>query len=154
MRDKVFLDTNVLVYLYSSSEPTKRSLAMSLVEQNDAVVSTQVLSELANVLLRKLALPVDAIERAIEEVTTACDLVLVTPATVRSALQVCARYRFAFFDSQILAAAMAAGARTVYSEDMQHGQVVEGLRIASPFATAARERTARYRVRTKLRRAA
>lgn len=154
MRDKVFLDTNVLVYLYSSSEPAKRSIVTSVVADNHAVVSTQVLGELANALVRKLALPAEAIDRAIDEVTSACDLVLVTPATVRSALRVCARYRLAYFDGQILAAALAAGVNTVYSEDMQHGQIVEGLRIVSPFVPAARERAARYRVRTRLGRAA
>ena len=154
MRDRVFLDTNVLVYLYSNSEPAKRSLVTALVERHEPIVSTQVLGELANVLWRKLRLPVEAIERTIDEVIAACDLVLVTPATVKAALRISERYRYGFFDSQVLAAATAAGARTVYSENMHHGQRIDGLRIVSPFAAEAREPSARYRARTKLRRAA
>jgi predicted nucleic acid-binding protein len=154
MRDRVFLDTNVVVYLYSNSEPAKRALVGGVVERHDPVVSTQVLSELANVLLRKLALPVEAVERAIDEVIMACDLVLVTPAMVKTALRICERYRYSFFDSQVLAAAISVGARTVYSEDLQHGQIIDGLRIVSPFAAEARERTARYRSRVRSLRAA
>jgi predicted nucleic acid-binding protein len=154
MRDRVFLDTNVLVYLYSNSEPAKRSIVASTVERHDPVVSTQVLSEFANVMIRKLRLPADAIGRAIDEITAACELVLVTPATVRAALQICERYRYAFFDSQVLAAAIAADVRTLYSEDLQHGQVVEEVTIVSPFAPVARERSGRYRARAEPRRAA
>jgi predicted nucleic acid-binding protein len=150
----VFLDTNVLIYLYSNSEPAKRSVVASAMERLEPVVSTQVLSEFANVMIRKLASPVDAIGRAIDEITEACELVVVTPATVRAALQICARYRYAFFDSQVLAAAIAADVRMLYSEDLQHGQVVEDVRIQSPFVPVARERGGRYRVRAEPRRAA
>lgn len=154
MPGRVFLDTNVVVYLYSTSEPAKRAIVASLVEKAEPVVSSQVLGELANVLLRKLALPVAAIERAIGEVTTACDVVLVTPATVLSALRISSRYRYGFYDSQIIAAALASGTVTLYSEDLQHGQTVDQLRILSPFSAAAREPAARYRARPRLRRAA
>ena len=57
MSAKVFIDTNVVVYLYSSDEPEKQTAALSLIENNEAIVSTQVLSELANTLSRKFALP-------------------------------------------------------------------------------------------------
>ena len=85
MRDRVFLDTNVVVYLYSNSEPAKRALVGGVVERHDPVVSTQVLSELANVLLRKLALPVEAVDRLVDLVAgveTLGDAALLPRATV------------------------------------------------------------------------
>jgi predicted nucleic acid-binding protein len=57
MSDKVFLDTNIVVCLYSGDEPDKRTLALALIERNNPVVSTQVLSELANTLNGKFGVP-------------------------------------------------------------------------------------------------
>ncbi len=68
MSGKVFLDTNVVVYLYSDDEPEKQAAALSLIERNDTIVSTQVLSELANTLSRKFSLSFDIVAQAVAEV--------------------------------------------------------------------------------------
>ena len=71
MSGKTFLDTNIVVYLYSGDEPEKRAVALALIEQNNPVVSTQVLSELANTLSRKFGLSYDVVAQAVAEVRDA-----------------------------------------------------------------------------------
>lgn len=133
MSGKVFLDTNIVVYLYSGDEPEKQTAALALIKQNP-VVSTQVLSELANTLSRKFALPYDVVAQAIAEIRDACTVIAVTPDTIAQALALAQKYRYAYYDSLILAAALSAGCETLATEDMQHGQVIEGaLTIHNPF---------------------
>ena len=82
MSGKTFLDTNIVVYLYSGDESEKRAAALALIEQNNIVVSTQVLSELANTLSRKFGLPFDVVAQAVAEVRDACTVVPVMPDTI------------------------------------------------------------------------
>lgn len=86
MSGKTFLDTNIVVYLYSGDEPEKRAAALALIEQNNSVVSTQVLSELANILSRKFLLSFDVVAQAVAEVRDACTVIPVMPDTIAQAL--------------------------------------------------------------------
>jgi len=134
MSGKVFLDTNIVVYLYSGDEPGKRTIALSLIEQNNPIVSTQVLSELANTLSRKFDLPFDVVAQAVAEVQDACTVVPVIPDTIAHALALAKKYQYSYYDSLILAAALSAGCATLVTEDMQDGQIIEDvLKIHCPF---------------------
>lgn len=134
MSDKIFLDTNIVVYLYSGDEPEKQAVALALIEQSNPVVSTQVLSELANTLSRKFGLTYDVVAQAVAEVRDACTVVPVMPDTIAQALDLAQKHRYSYYDSLILAAALSAGCETLATEDMQHGQVIEGvLEIRNPF---------------------
>lgn len=134
MSDKIFLDTNIVVYLYSGDEPEKQAVALALIEQSNPVVSTQVLSELANTLSRKFGLSYDVVAQAVAEVRDACTVVPVMPYTIAQALDLAQKHRYSYYDSLILAAALSAGCETLATEDMQHGQVIEGvLEIRNPF---------------------
>jgi predicted nucleic acid-binding protein len=73
---------------------------------------------------------------------------------ILDAFRIAERYRIGPYDGQIIAAALACGARRLFTEDLHHGLSIDGLELMSPFAPTARDRTARYRARTKLRRAA
>ena len=86
MSGKTFLDTNVVVYLYSSDEPEKQAAALAFIEQGNPVVSTQVLNELANTLSRKFALPDDVVARAVTEVRDSCTVIPVMQDTIAQAL--------------------------------------------------------------------
>jgi len=134
MSGKAFLDTNIVVYLYSGDEPEKKAAALALIEQNNPVISTQVLSELANTLSRKFALPYDVVAQAVAAVCDACTVIPVMPDTIAQALALAQKYRYSYYDSLILAAALSAGCEMLATEDMQHGQVIEDvLTIHSPF---------------------
>ncbi|MCU0841027.1 MAG: PIN domain-containing protein [Thiobacillaceae bacterium] len=136
MPDRRFIDTNVLLYLYSEDEPDKKSAAEAVVRDGGrAWISTQVLSEVANVLRRKFGLEYQDIAAVVEEVRGACDIHVVSADTVALALKLGERYRHSYYDSLILAAALECGCDTLASEDMQDGLVVESrLTIRNPFA--------------------
>lgn len=130
-----FLDTNVLLYLYSEDEPEKRTHARQLLKNSKrAWISTQVLSEMANVLHRKFGVAYPDIAAALLEIRAACAVHPVTPDTIALALNLAERYRYAYYDSLILAAALECDCNELASEDMQDGFVVDSrLTIRNPF---------------------
>ena len=130
---KPFLDSNVLIYLYSADEPGKRKVAMSLCS-SPAVISSQVLNEVANVLTLKFKLASDDVLAKIDEIADRLELSIVSLSTIRKALQIKRAYRYSYFDSLMLASALENQCDILYSEDFQDGQIVEDrLRITNPF---------------------
>ncbi len=148
--DRVFIDTNVLVYLYSGDESAKKTAAMSVLGNGTACVTTQVLGELANVLTKQFLLATITVQAVVHEVSDACEVHPVTPELIFAALRLREQYRYSFYDSLIIAGARMTGSVILYSEDMQHGQVIDGtLTIQSPFIPAARQRQPEYRVKAR-----
>jgi predicted nucleic acid-binding protein len=97
-------------------------------------VSTQVLSEMANVLHRKFGVAYPDIAVALQEIRAACAVHQVTAETIALALSLAERYRYAYYDSLILAAALECGCNELASEDMQNGFVIDSrLTIRNPF---------------------
>ena len=134
MNDKVFLDTNILIYSYTHSEPDKQVKARTIANLPNAIISTQVLKEFANIVHRKFKLEWASIHAALEEIEGNFDIHLNTSATIKQACLIAQRYRFSFYDGLIIASALEAGCSTLYSEDMHHEQVIEKrLAIRNPF---------------------
>jgi len=130
---KAFIDTNIVIYALGPIS-TKAVLAASLFAHHPTI-STQVLSETANVSLKKLALPLSEIGKLLAMLEATCRVEIVTPATLHRALDIAGRYRFSWFDSLIIATALDAGCDTLYTEDLQHSQVIEGkLTVTNPFS--------------------
>ena len=154
MRDSYFLDSNVLIYGFSGREPEKQRIARELSDGDGAWVSTQVLSEVGSVLIRKFAFAVGEARARVASIAAGCDVITLTPAVILDAFRVAERYRLGLYDGQIVAAALACGARRLYTEDMHHGLSIDGLELVSPFATRAREPASRYKSRINMRRAA
>jgi predicted nucleic acid-binding protein len=154
MPDSFFLDSNVLIYGFSGREPEKQRIARGLSDTDGAWVSTQVLSEVGNVLIRKFSFAAGEARTRVASIAAGCDVISLTPAVILDAFRIAERYRVGLYDAQIVAAALACGARRLFTEDLHHGLSVDGIEIVSPFTPAARERAARYRTRPKLRRAA
>ena len=139
--ERAFLDTNVLVYALDAAEPDKQPVAAALVarllDDRAAVISVQVLRELYVIVTRKIAEPLSPADaRAIIDDLLLLPVVEETPALFTTALDLVARHRFSLWDALILAAAKSAGCDVLYTEDLSHGQVVLGVRIADPFVTA------------------
>jgi predicted nucleic acid-binding protein len=127
---------------------------MTAVGKGTACVTTQVLGELAQVLTKKFLLPTTKVQAVMHEVCDACEVHPVTPELVFAALRLREQYRYGFYDSLIIAGARMTGSAILYSEDMQHGQVIDGaLTIRSPFVPAARQRRGEYRVKARKARA-
>lgn len=133
MPGKAFLDSNILIYAVGEDD-ARRALADSLIVVG-AVVSAHVLAETAAVLGRKFRLPAASVERILVSIAARVHCEPVTAETVLAAVRLAARLGYSHDDSQIIAAALAAGCEVLYSEDMQHGQQIDGtLMIVNPFA--------------------
>ena len=133
MPAKEFIDTNIVIYALGESS-AKAALAAPLFVHRPTI-STQVLSETANVALKKLAMPLSETGKLLAMLEATCHVEIVTPATIQHALDLSGRYGFSWFDSLIVATALEAGCDTLYTEDMHHGQVIESrLTITNPFS--------------------
>lgn len=127
-----FLDTNLLLYLLSA-EPEKADRAEALLAAG-GTVSVQVLNEFAAVARRKAHLDFAEIRVALGVVRSTCAVVPLDLETHALGLDVAERYRFSVYDGLIVAAALRAGCTVLYSEDLQHGQTIDGLTARSPFS--------------------
>lgn len=144
-----FLDTNIFVYALLSAEPLKKQRALQLVERALAshlgCTSYQVVQEFANVALRKFAqrFTTEECRQFIDAAMQPLNRVASGPELVNTALDLQGEIRFGFYDSLMLAGALQSGAEVVYTEDLQHNQLVRGsLRIVNPFLMTANEAVA------------
>jgi predicted nucleic acid-binding protein len=127
-----FFDTSVLLYLLSSEGDKADRVEARLAESG--VISVQVLNEFTAVAIRKLAMPLPEIHEILDTVRTVCRTEPLTADDHDRAGQIVERYKFSFYDSVIVASALRADCRILYSEDLQHGQVIERqLRVINPF---------------------
>jgi len=126
-----FFDSNVLIYLFTDDRP-KAAISEKLMADG-GTVSVQVLNEFAWVFSRKIKKTVDEIRRHLVPVRALCNVVPVDIETHEFGLDIAKRYRFSIYDSMLLAAAIRAKCQTFYTEDLQHGQVIEGLTVRNPF---------------------
>ncbi|MEK7991101.1 MAG: PIN domain-containing protein [Thiotrichaceae bacterium] len=136
MSDKIFIDTNIWVYahLEKGNDPKwQRANALIEDEQQRYVISTQVLNEYYSAMLKNKA-PDDWIQDNLEAMMQFCDVQLVTLQVVRYAYHIRNRYSFSYWDSLVISSALNAGCSTLYSEDMQHEQIIERrLQVVNPF---------------------
>lgn len=139
MSAEFFLDTNIFIYQLDASDPVKHAAAEHIVREalisGNACISHQVVQECLNVALRKaeVTLTTDAARSYLDAVLTPLMQVAASDALYHRALDVQARWRYGFYDSLVIAAALAAGCTTLLSEDMQHGQRIDALTILNPF---------------------
>lgn len=128
----VFLDSNIILYALGDDE-TKRVITTELLAAWPTT-STQVLNECSHILRRKLKLSPERVAEELENVIDVVKLVDVGLYEIRTAWMLAARYGFSHYDSLIVATSLSAGCVTLYTEDMQHGQVIdERLTLINPF---------------------
>lgn len=138
MKERVFLDTNVLVYLFDADAPTKQHRVQELLSSQElraqVILSTQVLQEFHVSVTRKLATPLslEAAFQAVQDLAVFPIVQIDTPL-ILLAIRRSGKAKISFWDALILEAALIAGATVLYSEDFQAGAVFGGLRIANPF---------------------
>ncbi len=139
MKDRVFIDTNLWIYLFSKSEipednRKKKSVVSLLRESSGIVISAQVLSEMSSVFLRKMNFPVDRVRSIIFEMGESVDIIPVFENHVTYALDIVERYKLSWYDSLIVASAISVQVEVLYSEDMQHEMIIDNsLKIINPF---------------------
>jgi len=136
-----FVDTNVLVYAFERTDSPKSRAAQRLIgdlmDQDGLRVSTQVLQELFITLTQEVARPCSAAKAlAVLDDVTAWPLVVIDYIAIRSAAKLADRARISFGDALAVVAAAQSGASILYTEDLNHGQEIPGVRITNPFRAA------------------
>jgi predicted nucleic acid-binding protein len=134
-----FIDTNLFIYQLEASDERRAATADRIIrkgiETRNACISFQVVQECLNTVLRKAEIPLstDETKQYLDNVLSPLYRVPASLSLYRRALDLQARYRYGFYDSLIVAAALDAGCTRLYSEDLQDGQRIEGLIIKNPF---------------------
>lgn len=136
MTDRVFIDTNVLLYADDLDAGDKRERAQGILREligaSRAVLSTQVLQEFFVNATRKLGVPAEIARKKVD-LLLRLEVVLIRPELILSAIDLHRLHSLSFRDALIIRSAAAAGCPRVLSEDLQHGQVIDGVRIENPF---------------------
>lgn len=139
-----FIDTNLFVYALLASEPLKKQRAVQLLEQALATqrgcISYQVIQEFANVATRKFAkrFTAEECQQFIDAAMQPLNRVSSSTELVHHALALQASTSYGFYDCLILASALQCGASVLFTEDLQHNQLIDGtLRVTNPFLNLA-----------------
>ena len=131
--NKIALDSNILIYSHGSDCDNKRLIARNLLKEKP-VISSQVISEYLNVMRRKFKIEKQELIHICSLWLEKCSVQPVVFSTIKLAQHLIDRYDFQIFDGIIVASALEANCNILYSEDMQHNQVVENtVKIVNPF---------------------
>jgi len=137
--DKVFLDTNIIIYAYDISAGEKHETAgkimVDLWDSGSGVLSTQVLQEFFVNATQKIPKPLDMeLAKDIVSDFLKWDVVINDGESILEAIEIHKKYKYSFWDSMIIGAAVSAGCNTLLSEDLSDGQTVAGVEIKNPFS--------------------
>ncbi|HEB86143.1 MAG TPA: PIN domain-containing protein [Gammaproteobacteria bacterium] len=139
MSGKFFLDTNILVYTFDATAPAKQQIARELVSTalnlQQGIISYQVVQEFLNVATCKFSPSLTLADTNIyldKVLTPLCEL-FPCMSYYSKALGISDRWGFSLYDSLIITASLEAGCETLYTEDLQHGQIIQSLTIIDPF---------------------
>jgi len=137
MSDRVFLDTNILIYIYSKTEASKSEICINAVNDNECYTSTQALNELCNICTKKWKIDKGVIDDAVDEICSVLQINLINETIIKKALCLHYKYQYSYYDCLMLASALESGCNKIFSEDMQAGQVIENtLEIVNIFSIA------------------
>ena len=133
----IFLDTNIFAYMFDSKDKKKqqraRTLVSSLILSKYCHISTQVLQELFNVLTRKIKYTKEEAQKIVLDFMDNIPVYQITAKDIARAMQISISTQFTIYDSLILSAAKSEQCAVVYSEDLNSGQIVDGVKIVNPF---------------------
>lgn len=134
MPDKIFVDSNIIIYAYSVDEPKKMTIARNILLSDETILSTQTINEFINVTTRKKMLNNVEILEVVDDLFRLFTIETIDQQVIQKALSIADKYHYSYFDSLMLASALQAECLILYSEDMQHNHVLEKkLKIINPF---------------------
>ncbi|MDR2912089.1 MAG: PIN domain-containing protein [Alistipes sp.] len=135
MKDRIFVDSNIFIYLYSTDEPEKQNISNKMIDKYPCIISTQVLNEFCNVCLKKFNKSVEEIELALIEINANCDVTLIDNNTIKQALEIRKIYGYSYYDCLIVASALQSDCKYLITEDMADGQMInKKLRIINIYS--------------------
>ena len=130
----IFFDTNILIYIVKDNTG-KAEIATSILSVNStAYISVQVLNEFCNVSIKKLKFSKNDILFSINKFSEYFIISTITIPVIKSALEIKEKYKYSYYDSVIIASALQNNCTILYTEDLQHNQIIEDtLKIINPF---------------------
>ena len=134
MKGRIFIDSNLWVYLYSDRD--KGNIVRNIIEEYfiDIVLSVQVLGEFFNVLIRKIMRTKKEAREIISDLAMNFEVIEIDKSLVLEAMEISIRYKYSYWDSLIVVAALRTGCSILYTEDLHDGQIINGrLKIVNPF---------------------
>jgi predicted nucleic acid-binding protein len=135
---KIFLDTNILLYTLDENDKDKQKYARKIVQnvtkQNTSVISTQILQEFYVASTSKLGVA-PLLAKSIVHSFENMEVVLIDPYLIREAIDASILNQISFWDSLVVVAAESAKCETLYTEDLNAGQIIRGVKIENPFHT-------------------
>lgn len=133
MTGKTFVDTNVLVYLFSKTEPNKRLVIADLLQQTSQIVwSTQVIQEFYQLMTAKYGKEPQKVKSILQQFSH-FELIVNNLETIHQAIDIQSLNKLSFWDSLIISAACQAKCTSLLTEDLTHQQTISGIRILNPF---------------------
>ncbi len=135
-----FLDSNIVLYTLDDANPERHQAANVLMEERvadgSATISFQVVQEVLSTVTRRFNPPygIDQSRYLLDRILLPLWRVSPSQSLYELALDLQQRYRYSFYDSLIIAAALSSGCTLLYTEDLQHGQRIEQLTIVNPFS--------------------
>jgi len=134
MKGKFFLDTNILISLYSTEEKKQKRVLELLQNDDTSVISTQVLSEFCNILKKKFNFNTKQLNILLQDFEKNFLLHTTDIEQIKTALTISDRYKYSFYDALVIAGAIHSGCTLLFSEDLQHGQtILNKVKITNPF---------------------
>ncbi|MDP3112493.1 MAG: PIN domain-containing protein [Thermodesulfovibrionales bacterium] len=131
---KVFIDTNILLYAYSSSEIAKKKKVLLLLENEMISLSTQVINEFIWIMSRKFNVGMDSLKLITSNLFELYEVSQLNESGILKAIDISTQLQFSYWDSLMVSSALAANCNVLYTEDLQHGQVIgDMLKVVNPF---------------------
>jgi predicted nucleic acid-binding protein len=136
MSDNYFLDTNIFVYLFVN-DPDKKGVSYKLISRalltREGKISSQVIREFLNVGIKKYPGQINELRLFFHNVLDPLCEVFPDSSLIEAAIDIHQDTKYSFYDSLIIAAALDADCRVLYSEDLQSGQIIHGMEIVNPY---------------------
>ena len=137
-----FIDTNIWLYrlfddqrIEAQERERKQNIAISITNQSNLMISTQVINEISVNLIKKAKFDENQIKAVIQSLYNRCQVLEFSLTILESASDLRLNYNLSFWDSLIVASALSGGGNTLYSEDMQNGLIIsQQLTIINPLA--------------------
>ena len=135
MKDKNFIDSNILIYAHTMQDERKKEIAHEMLSSElISIGTTQVINESINVFIKRFKMALSEIQHIVDQIFLYLPVKTINDLTIRSGLKICSKYFYSYYDSLIIASALQNECSRLYSEDLHHNQKIENtLTIINPF---------------------
>lgn len=134
MKDKSFVDSNILIYAHTKQDEKKRKIAHEILYSDLIIGNTQVINESVNVFIKRFKIPLIEVQQIIDQIFLYLPVKIIDSLTIQTGMKICSKYYYSYYDSLIIASALQNECSLLYSEDLHHNQKIEKtLTIINPF---------------------